>query len=120
MGTVRVKIGEVGHAVLRVALSAKIVCKEAYLVTRLTPDTITLVNAVEPDIRGDGAALVVEIASADHLQAALALPGAPFAPGVDPDASVAAFRAWLIAGAVAVRRDVQVAHGDEHAPWHPN
>ena len=52
--------------------------------------------------------LVVQLTDQDSLHAALALPGAPLKRGATPHASEAAYRAWLIQGALNVRADAQV------------
>jgi hypothetical protein len=62
----------------------------------MSKESIDLANELVKSISIDDHCLVVQITNAHALHLALGLPNSPLAPGPVMEASVAAFRSWLI------------------------
>ncbi|KAH9144948.1 hypothetical protein AeRB84_011121 [Aphanomyces euteiches] len=91
----------------RMILSRNITCDSSIL-SVLTQETIKLANLVVNEIGEDDLGLFVQINDLNNLHAALALPHSPVAQGADANASLEAFRNWLIDGARTVNAGCQV------------
>jgi hypothetical protein len=67
----------------------------------LSQSSIELCSQILPTLHKDDPGIIVQIINKSHLHAALALPGTPIAQGANETASEDAFRAWIIAQALA-------------------
>ena len=83
-----------------VALSPCIEIEAAYK-TKMLPSTVELANEVVSKIGEMDSALLPQVGDAATVHACAGLGGCPFAQGATPQLSLAAFKAWLVASALA-------------------
>jgi hypothetical protein len=96
-----IRVGMADSNVETVALSSCIEIEAVYK-TKMLPSTLDLANEVVSKIGDMDSAILPQVGDADIVHACAGLGGCPFAQGATPQLSLAAFKAWLVASALAV------------------